>query len=154
MKQIINLLLIIVVIFIAYSCGSNTEKPNDSTVKSEEITIDTALVAGRGGDDLAQYEITKEDALTVLHAFQQGNPDPGASNPNYISVPLNEFAVLAKELDGEGSYVAFSKKEDNLEVLFVGKPKDGGEEWRYFNFTRPCPPLCPDKADTTGISSM
>jgi hypothetical protein len=152
MKQTFNLLLILVVTLVAYSCASNAEKSEgDSIVKSSEIVIDTALVAGQNSDELAQYEISKDEALGRLHAFQMNNPEPGAGNPNYISIPLNEFAVLMEELDGEGSYAAFAKNGDQLEIIFVGKPKNGNDEWRYFNFTRPCPPACPK--DTIDIST-
>lgn len=155
MKQTFNYLLIFLVGLVTYSCGSNAEKPDsgDKTVKSEELVIDTALVAGQRVEGLADYEITKETALGRLHAFQMTNPDLTPSSPNYISVPLNEFQVLANELDPTTTYAAFAKNGDELEIIFVGKPKAGGDDWRYFNFTKPCPPACVESADTARIST-
>jgi hypothetical protein len=154
MKRIFNLLPVFMAILTIYSCNSNAEKAKEDTTatanEAEKLVIDTALVAGATNNELVEYEITKEDALGRLHAFQMTNPELSPGNPNYIAIPLNEFQVLTQYLDPDGAYAAFGKNGEELEIIFVGKPKNGGEEWMYFNFAKPCPPMC---RDTIGISS-
>ena len=59
--------------------------------------------------------------------------------------------VLTFNGEEDSIFQKFGKNGDQLEIIFVGKPKDGGDEWRYFNFSRPCPPVC--RKDTIGIST-
>lgn len=153
MKQTFYLLLIAVASLTIAACGSNAnDEGSDSTKKSEEVE-GSEMVAGQETveEGEAPYELTKEVALPRIWSFQEGNPEPGASNPTMIEIPDNAFEILANNVEPEGAYAVFAKTGDELEIIFVGKDKGGSGNWRYFNFTQPCPPIC--KKDTTRIST-
>jgi hypothetical protein len=139
MKTTIKLLFLVLISISINAC-------NDSGVKQEtKNQAATTETAACSPDEIPASEATTmiDDAKVYIDGVNSTLPAEAMKIPYGAKIPVCEMQELLNKLGNTPETWAMMAMENGeLTIIFQGK-KEGGSEYVYYDFTTPCPDVCP-----------
>ena len=150
MKHLLKLLCLFAIVFAIQSCSSSTTTDQQ---QGQEESQEQVLGAEQAEAAVCESRISSpsvgqgyiDAAKATIDAANANMPEGYYTIPYGAKLPACELQTMLDDLgkDPEVWAMLGYKEDGSLEIIFQGKPS-GGTEYSYYDFTAPCPTVCPE----------
>ena len=121
MKRIISLLITVLLLFSAVSCGNNSEKGTTSTTVTEQH-IENKYEYDENGKVVKSYEYSESGDVTVYISYRYDE------NDNLVRTVEKDYKTektIITDYNSDGGYIVYICDKDNVLLGQMEYDKDG-----------------------------
>lgn len=138
MNQQLKVLFLLAFVLILQACETKTmnTQQKESAQTTEECTIDS-IPATEGVEMI-------DEAQTYIASVNTTITGNNPKIPFGAKIPVCELQEILNDLGEEPEvWAMLAMKDGELEIVFQGKEDAGSTNYKYYDFTIPCPKMCP-----------